>query len=837
MDSLFTSTTVLLSQDFLEKHSFKIIQSKLAKLRLVTGVQFSKNNAIHGNWEQINTAFHFLQHWDEFPDHEPSDVSKSKLNGLCKCRDIQNLPSTNKEKVYCTNIYSASVKKDIETLRDDLLQRKNTEQCIENNPSKDTKKWVNIKIPSVKCESTRESERIALKQTPERNSTLRGESHAEIKDLSVTESYVNDNKCTELSSGALADTGSALLDDSYCNFSDGTLTACPNTYYMKACEGDNCDGSSCVKIDSTKRAQKKRDIKKPGDTGYWSRVKRSDNHLEHICSECGVILKSRKRYNEHKRRMHKKDFKCEVCLKGFGYPSDLAKHKCPGKPDVQSQRETRCTNKTNGEKHIKEQKHPCQECSFIASTEAKLEVHVRRKHNIVFECGDCLDSFLDSKSLKSHIDSVHRENMYICEKCSKSYRSKFCFDSHLKSHEKDYVKPNFLCGLCRKSFTTKYILSQHTKSSHLGVKMSYLCPVCGKKFRQRSSFRQHMNVHNGVTPYKCETCGRAFTYHKSLREHVFMHDNIRRFPCDICGKKFRQRTTLYIHKKTHNTVKDHACKDCGKTFAQRQALERHRRIHTGVRPYKCLVCSKQFRDSSTIRRHIISLHQTQETNWRSSVSYAAKKKSDYYITGGPYQNRTYDNTTESSNNTSVELANDNNLSDEPEIFHAIPINSQNSQGLILSDQRKTNGQASLLLQVPLQASSHSFTWRTIQSDESVANMYNALPNSHNALSESTVTTVSNSTDLVQSISLRSDNVPVNFDQMVDIGTIHTVPPVSANIETEKGHVVPTFVQLQPSLQLLNQRQTEDTADTTILQPATFIPFSYFRTIDTNSKTN
>jgi KRAB domain-containing zinc finger protein len=340
------------------------------------------------------------------------------------------------------------------------------------------------------------------------------------------------------------------------------------------------------------------------------------------------------------RRIHIREYQCNVCEKRFGYPTDLNRHKCPGIVVKEKIKEPGIRNVKAKQNSESEQFH-CLECNYVTQIKVRLSSHIQRSHRKEFACDKCDKKFGYTKDLLKHQENIHSGSYFFCDQCSKVYKNKQIFDSHLKTHESGYVKPIYKCEHCFKSLTTKYSLALHMKSVHLGQKKVYLCQICGKKFSQRSSYKQHCNAHNGIKPYKCDICEKAFVYHKSLKEHKFMHDNIRRFTCVFCDKAFRQRTTLHIHLKTHKTVKDHICPVCGRGFAQKQAMERHERIHSGVRPYTCQLCNKSFGDTSTIRRHMISLHQKNETNWREDIQSSVKKKSDYYVFGGTGQNRVY----------------------------------------------------------------------------------------------------------------------------------------------------------------------------------------------------
>ncbi|KAH3839561.1 zinc finger protein 69-like [Dreissena polymorpha] len=632
MSEIFTVVTVILSPELVDSIPHTRLQKKLRTLRLVTGVQFSKTHALHGKWYQVDAAFEILNHWSKYPDHEPALYDSSSCNekiNLCECQHIKELVGEISKKLASEKSSGANsliqhdsvgisintfpVKKDIDNLKKELelssvYNGRNTEDC--NFTDKKT------------------------------TAGISNNSYIKIKnkrpDIHATYVYSN----VEPVQNNLDN-----LEQETDNHSSFTEAIAINTASL-ICGGTdtNCEVTK-NKCSKAKHVKAKR---KPGEDGYWTRVKREDNHLEHICSQCGVVLISRKRYREHVRRLHLKEYKCDVCLKGFGYPSDLKHHKCT-KSTVKSKE-----SKVTQLKPCKQPKLSCTLCKYTTSSIERLSKHFQVKHSTVHNFEESNLLFKEAKGLDQQLENVHHLNsIYVCDQCSKCYKSKVNFELHMKTHEKNYEKPHFYCTVCGKAFTTKYVLTMHNKSQHLGIKQTYLCPICGKKFSNRNSFKQHANVHSGIKPYKCDVCEKAFTYHKSLREHKFMHDNIRRFKCNTCGKTFRQRTTLHIHKRTHKLVKDHVC-HCGKEFSQKQALERHERIHSGVKPFKCVHCGKAFSDSTTIRRHMIAIHLESESNWQDNIICTVQKKSDYYIIGGTGQNRKYSKSKKLGTNSALD---------------------------------------------------------------------------------------------------------------------------------------------------------------------------------------
>lgn len=881
MDCLFTTITVLLSSKIANATSHRDLLAKLRKLRLVTGIQFSckanKTYALHGSWAQINAAHDLLGHWNIKPSHEPATTNNNESNQntkLCDCLNVieilsklesakvqsetesrngQRTGSSKKASSMCIN--TAAVRKDIEYLKCELL--KSSASLDSHNDYKDSQ---------ASTESTSKTSCNLRKTSP----ALKSEECTEVTSHLVRNASLNNQLKSENEEYVLEYVSDSFADKaldskvlSTINENDGakekpefkskkqTGSSKPVSKKVKTTPVKSILTSDGVRIHNQKNkptkesndkdlhvksksrvplGKKKR--RKPGDNGYWSRVKRNDIHLEHMCTLCGVVLKSRKRYCEHKRRIHMKEYKCPVCHKGFGYPSDLNRHKCSPALKTTDEVESKQNSSRKKENTVSLTKQlNCTTCNFVTNSKSRLNIHVKRLHGTSYQCSTCERMFAFFKDLKKHKKSAHSEGYFVCEKCSKMYKSKEYFDLHMKTHEDGYIKPSFMCSSCGKLFTTKYALSVHNKAEHLGMRQMYLCQICGKKFRQRNSYKQHTNAHHGIKPYQCDHCGKAFTYHKSLREHKYMHDSVRRFHCDTCGKTFRQRTTLHIHQKTHKLVKDHTCSVCGKEFTQKQALDRHDRIHSGIKPYKCLVCQKEFGDASTIRRHMVALHYKNEINWRESMLCSLKKKSDYFVLGGSGQNRTYiyktgkKNQESPKNNEELQsVQSDHNNIQISNTYASFRSSENNHANNMQSSNTHQKVFATLITpQIQIQYPSvQHMPNNVLTASLSIPSNSNQNESSYIAIPSSLILSTSTS-ETGQNTALQyqgnSFQIPGNLGQIVDFSTVTLLPAKLLYQATPVASSVDTDVAPQP-----HYLQTDTHGNTSAaMQTATLVP--------------
>ena len=278
----------------------------------------------------------------------------------------------------------------------------------------------------------------------------------------------------------------------------------------------------------------------------------------------------------------------------------------------------------------KDEVFKCVNCNYAGKTLYHLNNHIKRLHDFGnrYKCDQCNKSYGVNADLTRHKKTVHETPVFVCEVCTKSYKSKAGYDEHIKSHQEDYVKPIFNCVICNKNYSSKLGLAHHVKGEHLGMKNCYLCSTCGQSFTNKAAYVGHSNLHAGLKPHSCEKCGKKFAFQKSLWEHRRTHDDICRYTCDVCGKTFRQNQSLRVHKKIHEDIRDHSCPICKRAFTQKQALNRHERIHSGVLPFECLLCGKRFYDTSIIRRHVIFIHKKEPSKWREDIMTHIDKKKD-----------------------------------------------------------------------------------------------------------------------------------------------------------------------------------------------------------------
>ncbi|KAM9419649.1 uncharacterized protein ACWYII_022661 isoform 4-T5 [Salvelinus alpinus] len=361
-------------------------------------------------------------------------------------------------------------------------------------------------------------------------------------------------------------------------------------------------------------------------------------HLCHETFEFQYVLKNRLIVFHKGKSL----YKCPLCMKGFGFLSDLKKDQinkrgCPTSEAVKQRKElgsnenvvglnstpnkcpdvfkcsfceeifSRCMDLKShySRTHQFTGPFPCPSCqtTFVSLTELRLH---QRNESTPYQCSMCQRSFLSLDKLTVH-ERIHTgEKPYLCSECGKGFRDAKTLEEHSKIHIEGELHT---CSHCGKSFKRKELLKQHMLN-HKDA--AFICPDCGKKFFRLVWLRRHMLIHTGERPFLCDLCGKGFKSTVELRLHTRTHTGERPFKCPECGRSFKQKCHLQIHRRTHTGERPYPCTVCDKRFYVSKDRKRHMLIHTGEKPFKCQVCGMAFNRKGHLRVH----QQTKRCSYR-----------------------------------------------------------------------------------------------------------------------------------------------------------------------------------------------------------------------------
>lgn len=212
----------------------------------------------------------------------------------------------------------------------------------------------------------------------------------------------------------------------------------------------------------------------------------------------------------------------------------------------------------------------------------------------------------ESSSCKSEgaiaeYDSMKINDSHVCLICNRKFRQKSSYQNHLRIHEKNETSVHS-CNICYKSFAVPARLTRHYRT-HTGEK-PYKCEYCTKSFSVKENLSVHRRIHTKERPYRCDVCHSGFEHSGKLHRHMRIHTGERPHKCPTCDKTFIQSGQLVIHMRTHTGEKPYVCQLCGKGFTCSKQLKVHTRTHTGEKPYSCEICGKSFGYN-----HVLKLHQ------------------------------------------------------------------------------------------------------------------------------------------------------------------------------------------------------------------------------------
>lgn len=134
------------------------------------------------------------------------------------------------------------------------------------------------------------------------------------------------------------------------------------------------------------------------------------------------------------------------------------------------------------------------------------------------------------------------------------------------------------CSKCRRAFDSVHGLKMHFPHCREedAALFKHKCPICSIAFRYPALLKNHMNKHEGKTPYKCrKQCDRSFV--GSVNRYIHeMQCAKEPQTCPICNCDLKSKRALNDHMiGTHGELK-YACGDCGMKFRKTTLLTQHR---------------------------------------------------------------------------------------------------------------------------------------------------------------------------------------------------------------------------------------------------------------------
>ena len=127
--------------------------------------------------------------------------------------------------------------------------------------------------------------------------------------------------------------------------------------------------------------------------------------------------------------------------------------------------------------------------------------------------------------MKTHIETVHSNEIHTCPKCGKEYSNIHYLNKHVKGAHGEKIP----CIHCGKLYGTRHDMNRHIQSQHTSNdQKKYRCETCGKGFSANERLKDHINIHTGEKPYKCQFCTACFASKGNHVQHEKGHFGHRR---------------------------------------------------------------------------------------------------------------------------------------------------------------------------------------------------------------------------------------------------------------------------------------------------------------------
>lgn len=233
--------------------------------------------------------------------------------------------------------------------------------------------------------------------------------------------------------------------------------------------------------------------------------------LNYNCEQCDDIFQCAYELTSHWDKVHptSKNVLCDIC----GYLSysheDLMNHSKAKHFDSNDSENMNADDKMDT-------KHMCFDCCKNFKTQRTLRNHIEKKSCNrpikLHKCDICNRVYVNKYGLDSHKNLKHGlGSRFSCYLCDKSYATKQKLTEHLsinpsghkiniinvKKEEQDAEnKTRVPCEKCNRSYASRYGLGLHIKSKHSEVP-NYMCWICQKIYSYQHTLTNHVNfAHN-----------------------------------------------------------------------------------------------------------------------------------------------------------------------------------------------------------------------------------------------------------------------------------------------------------------------------------------------------
>ena len=221
-------------------------------------------------------------------------------------------------------------------------------------------------------------------------------------------------------------------------------------------------------------------------------------------------------------------------------------------------------------------------------------MHIRNTHQLQDNiCDICGKSFAKTKSLESHMNSVH--STQTCDICGKAFKPP-AFRKHRK-----ICQPSYSCQDCDFQTSIKHEFDHHRRNHTAKGKQKFKCLLCNYVAGHKHHLKTHM-LHKHTEKHKCDEdgCDKEFVRAESLEDHKQSHYG--KIKCDYCDKQFVRKSALEKH-----VLKEH-CRDTLETSSGFMILHRTAKVIKKKTYYHCTQCNYKSDRKRNLTMHINNKH-------------------------------------------------------------------------------------------------------------------------------------------------------------------------------------------------------------------------------------
>ena len=234
------------------------------------------------------------------------------------------------------------------------------------------------------------------------------------------------------------------------------------------------------------------------------------NSSSYQCSQCGTIMKTRKKLGVHVHYHHKDLTSCHLCPLTFHSKEKARRH-------IQEVHHTFFTN------------HLCPECGKQFHWLGNMVGHQRDVHS--------------TKELINR--TVKPPTEHQCTMCDKKFTERQQLNQHIKRKHQVIIR----------SGSAFFLVNVHAKYSNHQRRRTWICMSCNKLFTKGNDLARHnLCVHKVIhaareaTVLICNICNTVCMSRQVLGERQIKQHPNGAYSCDHCNKGFTTKRKLYYHK-------------------------------------------------------------------------------------------------------------------------------------------------------------------------------------------------------------------------------------------------------------------------------------------------